>query len=495
MPWKQFRRELHEPRHLTVVTGDRMPTDEIVAIADRVEGRLLHPQIGDVFREADILVKLSRLEGMAGPPLEAFHCGATAVMAPVTGHDEYGQHGVNCMLVGYDDVVGTARTLDLLARDRPFLDRLRTNALETARQWPDWEEATAALAAVIDDIAELPPQVDSGYLRQLIDETHSLYLRQSTLEERAEATQSTFAKRVLWVWRHEGTRGVAIRVGRRSRTARRVRSSVRSIRSRLKSGQSHVDMQSSSDSEPPENDSSRGVVDGTIAPGHGVGGRDGADRLAAIFDETRVVDDESRLIFLHEYVPRQGDVVVDAGAGNGVEVVTLSHLVGPLGKVIAVEAHPCAFGTLRALCESKSLHNVELIHAALTATPGMTQISDLDDPLLNSTVRGAPRTLDVAATTLDDLMRQLGIHDIDFLKMNIEGAEVNALEGFTRGIERTRHVCIGCHDFLTESERGGEEMRTKESVRTILERAGFAVTSQSHELPWIADYLYGASSK
>ncbi|MCX8517401.1 MAG: glycosyl transferase family 1, partial [Rhodoferax sp.] len=43
----------------------------------------------EIYRSCDILVKLSTVEGMFGPPLEIFHCGGTAIVFDVTGYDEY----------------------------------------------------------------------------------------------------------------------------------------------------------------------------------------------------------------------------------------------------------------------------------------------------------------------------------------------------------------------------------------------------------------------
>ncbi len=66
--------------------------------------------------------------------------GATCVVTPVSGHDEYVRHGVNALLCDWDDPRGTARQLDLLARDRDLLHELRRGALATAAAWPSWEQ-------------------------------------------------------------------------------------------------------------------------------------------------------------------------------------------------------------------------------------------------------------------------------------------------------------------------------------------------------------------
>jgi hypothetical protein len=78
------------------------------------------------------------------------------VTTPVTGHDEYVEHGWNGLVVDWDDTRGTARALDLLARDRRLLHELRHNALLTARAWPSWEQQGAVMAAALRAIHRAP---------------------------------------------------------------------------------------------------------------------------------------------------------------------------------------------------------------------------------------------------------------------------------------------------------------------------------------------------
>jgi hypothetical protein len=99
------------------------------------------------YAAADVVLALPRIAGLPRGPLEAFHLGATCVMTAVTGHDEYVVDGANGLLTSWDDERGTSRLLDLLARDRDLLHRLRAAALDTARGWPD----LAAGAALLDD--------------------------------------------------------------------------------------------------------------------------------------------------------------------------------------------------------------------------------------------------------------------------------------------------------------------------------------------------------
>ena len=145
---------MREPAHVTWVSPR---VGEPPAGVDRVLAGLSHAEMAALFAESHVLLKLSRAEGMYGPPLEAFHMGSTVVTTAVTGHDEYVAHGANGLVVGWDDVHGTARSLDLLARDRRLLHRLRAGALETARAWPDWRQASQGMALALARVAAEPP--------------------------------------------------------------------------------------------------------------------------------------------------------------------------------------------------------------------------------------------------------------------------------------------------------------------------------------------------
>src|SRR6185503_18797741 len=156
------------PRHVTLVAGDGSGGD--VPGADRVAGPVTQPELATAYAESDVLLKLSRVEGMFGPPLEGFHMGATCVVSAVTGHDEYVEHGENGLVVEWDDVRGTSNALDLLARDRMLLHRLRWGALATARGWPSWDQQATVMAAALREVARRPPLAANGFDARMIAE-------------------------------------------------------------------------------------------------------------------------------------------------------------------------------------------------------------------------------------------------------------------------------------------------------------------------------------
>jgi glycosyltransferase involved in cell wall biosynthesis len=157
-------RAMREPRHLTVVAPDGSGALDGV---DRAAGPVPQRELAELYADAHVVLKLSRVEGMFGPPLEGFHKGATCVVTPVTGHDEYVAHGINGLVVDFDDPAGTARALDLLARDRTLLHELRRGALETAKAWPSWEQQGVVMAGALRALLREPAPAALGEARRL----------------------------------------------------------------------------------------------------------------------------------------------------------------------------------------------------------------------------------------------------------------------------------------------------------------------------------------
>jgi FkbM family methyltransferase len=205
--------------------------------------------------------------------------------------------------------------------------------------------------------------------------------------------------------------------------------------------------------------------------------------------------EEARVVLLYEYVPKAGDVVFDVGAGVGDTTILFSKLVGPTGRVVAIEAHPETYGWLLRLCCRNDLTNVTALQIALSDSDGEVSISD--DDLLSNTVLDQEYhevAITVHARRLDDVAVEMGIETIDFLKMNIEGAERLALPGMENMIRKTRHVCISCHDFM--ADRGGsDQMRTKAFVSDFLSRRGFSLTQRDDAVDWSRSYVYGTNDQ
>lgn len=122
----------------------------------RVCSRIPMPEVGTVYRSCDVLVKLSTVEGMFGPPLEMMHCGGTAITSDVTGHDEYMRHGENGIVIRKGEDAEVIKYLRALDHDRDFLSQLKSGGQATADAWPDWSRSFDGMAEFVRKTCAAP---------------------------------------------------------------------------------------------------------------------------------------------------------------------------------------------------------------------------------------------------------------------------------------------------------------------------------------------------
>lgn len=102
-----------------------------------------------LYSACDVLVKMSRVESFAYPPLEAMACGCAVVVGKVAGSMEYVQHETNALVVEQGDVEGARTAVGRLIGDEALRRRLVEAGLETARRW-SWERSFDALLKVVN---------------------------------------------------------------------------------------------------------------------------------------------------------------------------------------------------------------------------------------------------------------------------------------------------------------------------------------------------------
>ena len=135
---------------------------------------------------------------------------------------------------------------------------------------------------------------------------------------------------------------------------------------------------------------------------------------------------------------RPGDTVVDCGAHVG--VFTRYALSRGVAKVVAIEPEPTNIACLKAnLAPEIASGKVVLIKAGvwdektnlpLTVSPGHSGSHRFDDHAGDRHSDGIP------VLPLDEMVEQLGLERVDFIKMDIEGAEARALRGAMQIVRR-----------------------------------------------------------
>jgi glycosyltransferase involved in cell wall biosynthesis len=156
---------------------------------ERVFSRVPLRQCPNVYRSCDVLVKLSYVEGMFGPPLEMFHCGGTAVVYDVTGFDEYIVHDRNAIVVSSGDEDAVIHSVNAMKRDPALLSRLKQGARSAAQAWPGWDDVGPRFHDAITKIAECEPEYPRERLTNVTRTLLKQYAQtQSALERSGDRT-------------------------------------------------------------------------------------------------------------------------------------------------------------------------------------------------------------------------------------------------------------------------------------------------------------------
>jgi hypothetical protein len=118
--------------------------------ADEVLARASAPVEPAELDAADVLLELVPTDSPLVDSPRAMLAGVVPVVTPAAGHDELVTDGENAIVVEFDDVPGTARVLDTLARDRDLLARLAAAARARGERLPTLDDEAAALIAALD---------------------------------------------------------------------------------------------------------------------------------------------------------------------------------------------------------------------------------------------------------------------------------------------------------------------------------------------------------
>lgn len=132
-----------------------------------------------------------------------------------------------------------------------------------------------------------------------------------------------------------------------------------------------------------------------------------------------------------------GDCFIDAGANIGVYSVLASRLVGPNGRVIAIEMMPDTAAILRAHLAENGCDNAMVVEAALSDRAGETvtaQVSEGKFGQASIATGHGEKSVEVDTTTLTDVVSGYG--RVRLIKMDLEGAEMNALKGAEPVLDR-----------------------------------------------------------
>ncbi|HUI41529.1 MAG TPA: FkbM family methyltransferase [Terriglobia bacterium] len=141
-------------------------------------------------------------------------------------------------------------------------------------------------------------------------------------------------------------------------------------------------------------------------------------------------EDDSIAAYTRWYKPKPGDLVFDMGAHAGFTTIIFSRMVGQTGRIVAFEPDPTNLGYLERNLLAQNLSNVTIVRKAIDARTGSACFNadgTMSAGLVGHSVYGhAGGQIEVETLSLQDACDQYGV--LQFIKMDIEGAEVGVVE-------------------------------------------------------------------
>jgi FkbM family methyltransferase len=162
---------------------------------------------------------------------------------------------------------------------------------------------------------------------------------------------------------------------------------------------------------------------------------------------------------IEHFSPKQGDIVVDVGAHIGRYTIIASKRVGANGKVIAIEAHPGNYEMLNRNIKLNGLTNVTTLNYAVYSKESKIKLYVPDEefgytmhhsimfsylsPKYSLKGKENEKFIEVNANTLDNLLQKNGIsREVNWIKIDVEGAEFEVLKGATEILSNSKDICL-----------------------------------------------------
>jgi FkbM family methyltransferase len=170
---------------------------------------------------------------------------------------------------------------------------------------------------------------------------------------------------------------------------------------------------------------------------------------------------------LQFFAPKTGDVVVDVGAAFGFYTLISSMKVGSPGKIVAIEAQPDSFEMLNRNIRLNGLTNVVTLNYAAYSSTAKLKLFSNYSLMPERASKNKHKFVEVEAGTLDYLLSEFAqIKQADWIKIDVEGAELEVLKG-------AHHILSNSKDIRLLIEIHG--LDNYEPIKKILSSYDFKI--------------------
>lgn len=181
--------------------------------------------------------------------------------------------------------------------------------------------------------------------------------------------------------------------------------------------------------------------------------------------------------WLKHYTPNHNDNIIDLGAGVGNDIFIMKKHYNSINNIYAIEAHPKTFDKLEYLVKQNQFENIKCCNIAITNQNMNLFISDTVNHSANR-INKKSSGLKIQGITMDCFVEKNEIKKIDYIKINIEGAEKEALLGMKRTLDITSNIVIACHDKLAKYYDNDPFFVTAGFVRNSLQENKFRIIEE-----------------
>jgi FkbM family methyltransferase len=179
------------------------------------------------------------------------------------------------------------------------------------------------------------------------------------------------------------------------------------------------------------------------------------DQIARTLLEDAYENEEHRFV---ERFLQPGMTVLDIGANQGYYTLLASRKVGPQGKVFAFEPSAREVRHLKLHLWLNRNKNIRVVRSALGADTGTANLhvvlgTESGCNSLRPPNVGQPTSLaSVPVERLDDVLKAHGVSRVDFIKLDVEGAELSVLRGAQELLLRSPRpvILIEVQDIRTQ---------------------------------------------
>jgi FkbM family methyltransferase len=145
---------------------------------------------------------------------------------------------------------------------------------------------------------------------------------------------------------------------------------------------------------------------------------------------------------VEQFSPKMGDIVVDVGAAFGFYSIVASKKVGQEGKVVAIEPQPDSFDILNKNIKLNKLTNISALNYAASSNRTTLKLYNSYSTLQERAGQSPQLYIEVRADTIDNLLRQLHLDKANWIKVDVEGAELEVLKGATGILSKSSDLAL-----------------------------------------------------